>query len=72
MTFYNKELQKALTNYLNPQERPLNKHKLKISERLIHELENRPGLILIGCVVFWLLVSLLLVLGNSPYYVGGV
>ncbi len=72
MTFYNKQLQEAVCDYLNPRERPLNQHKPAMKERLIGELENRPGLILIGCIVFWLFVSLLLVLGNSPYYGGGV
>jgi hypothetical protein len=72
MTFYNKQLQKAICDYLNPRERPLNQRRPTFRERWIKELENRPGLILIAFIMFWLLLSLLFVLGNGPYYVGGV
>ncbi len=72
MTIYTDFLIRAVEEYLNPHQRQLNRTRPPIRERLIYELENRPGLIIIVCMVFWLLLSLLFVLGNGPYYVGGV
>lgn len=72
MTIYTDFLIRAVEEYLISHERPLDRTRPPVREWVIMELENRPGLILIGCVVFWLLVSLLLVLGSSPYYFGGV